>query len=107
MAQRRGDLAKQSAIATILNTFEGSFLLDKKIYVNVKDGPNGEVVQLSIALTMPKTPVSASAVPVTAPATDSNAAAWENKPATPTELSAEDKAKVADLCKKLNISGQF
>lgn len=103
MAVRRGDAAKAAAINTILNTFEGSFLLDKKLYVNVKDGPNGEVVQLSIALTMPKTPVSASAASVTAPTGDSNAAAWENKPATPTELSAEDKAKVADLCARLGI----
>lgn len=102
MAVRRGDAAKAAAINTILNTFEGSFLLDKKIYINVKDGPNGEVVQLSIALTMPKTPVSASAVPVIASA-DGNAAAWESKPATPTELSAEDKAKVADLCARLGI----
>ena len=108
MAQRRGDLAKQSVIATIQAAFGENFagIVDKKLYVNVKDGPNGEVVQLSITLTMPKTPVSASAVPVTASA-DGNAAAWESKPATPTELSAEDKAKVADLCKKLNISGQF
>lgn len=100
MAQRRGDLAKQSAIATIQTAFGDDFvgLIDKKLYVNVKDGPNGEVVQLSIALTMPKTPVSASAVP----ATDGNAA-WESKPATPTELSAEDKAKVADLCARLGI----
>ena len=97
MAQRRGDAAKSAAINTILNTFEGSFLLDKKIYINVKDGPNGEVVQLSIALTMPKTPVNASAVPVAAP---SNAAAWEN---TPTELSQEDKAKIEELCTRLGI----
>ena len=103
MAQRRGDAAKAAAINTILNTFEGSFFLDKKIYINVKDGPNGEVVQLSIALTMPKTPVNASATPVTAPTGESNVAAWENKPATPTELSAEDKAKVADLCARLGI----
>ena len=103
MAMRKGDAAKAAVINTILNTFEGSFMVDKKLYVNVKDGPNGEVVQLSIALTMPKTPVSASAVPVTTPATDGNAAAWESKPATPTELSAEDKAKVADLCARLGI----
>lgn len=105
MAQRRGDLAKQSAIATIQAAFGDDFvgLIDKKLYVNVKDGPNGEAVQLSIALTMPKTPVSASAVPVTTPATDGNAAAWESKPATPTELSAEDKAKVTDLCARLGI----
>lgn len=105
MAQRRGDLAKQSAIATIQAAFGEDFvgLIDKKLYVNVKDGSNGEVVQLSIALTMPKTPVSASTVPVSVPARDSNAAAWENTPATPTELSQEDKAKVADLCARLGI----
>lgn len=103
MAVRRGDAAKAAAINTILNTFEGSFLLDKKIYINVKDGPNGEVVQLSITLTMPKTPVNASAVPVAAPAGNSNVAAWENAPATPTELSQKDKMKVEELCKKLGI----
>ena len=103
MAQRRGDAAKTAVINTILNTFEGSFFLDKKIYINMKDGPNGEVVQLSITLTMPKTPVNASAVPVVAPTGDSGAAAWENKPTTPTELSAEDKAKIEELCRRLNI----
>ena len=103
MAQRRGDAAKTAAINTILNTFEGSFLLDKKIYINVQDGPNGEIVQLSIALTMPKTPINASAVSVTASAGNSNVAAWENAPATSTELSQKDKMKVEELCKKLGI----
>ena len=103
MAQRRGDAAKTAAINTILNTFEGSFLLDKKIYINMKDGPNGEIVQLSIALTMPKTPINASAVSVAAPAGNSNVAAWENAPATPTELSQKDKMKVEELCKKLGL----
>lgn len=103
MAQRRGDAAKTAAINTILNTFEGSFLLDKKIYINMKDGPNGEIVQLSIALTMPKTPINASAVSVAAPAGNSNVAAWENAPATPTELCQKDKMKVEELCKKLGI----
>ena len=103
MAQRRGDAAKTAAINTILNTFEGSFLLAKKIYINMKDGPNGEIVQLSIALTMPKTPINASAVSVAAPAGNSNVAAWENAPATPTELSQKDKMKVEELCKKLGI----
>lgn len=103
MAQRRGDAAKTAAINTILNTFEGSFLLDKKIYINMKDGPNGEIVQLSIALTMPKTPINASTVSVAAPAGNSNVAAWENAPATPTELSQKDKMKVEELCKKLGI----
>ena len=103
MAQRRGDAAKNAAINTILNTFEGAFFLDKKVYINVKDGPNGEVVQLAIALTMPKTPVTADAVPVAAPKVDTNAAAWESKPSTPTKLSADDEKKVADLCARLGI----
>lgn len=103
MAMRKGDAAKAAAINTILNTFEGSFMVDKKLYINVKDGPNGEVVQLAIALTMPKTPVTADAVPVAAPKVDTNAAAWESKPSTPTKLSADDEKKVADLCARLGI----
>lgn len=103
MAMRKGDAAKAAAINTILNTFEGSFMIDKKLYINVKDGPNGEVVQLAIALTMPKTPVTADAVPVAAPKVDANAAAWESKPSTPTKLSADDEKKVADLCARLGI----
>lgn len=104
MAQRRGDAAKAAAINTILNTFEGSFLLDKKIYINVQDGPNGEPIQLAIALTMPKNPVIMSTDIVQPAATmNTNAAAWESKPATPTELSAEDREKVAALCARLGI----
>ena len=105
MAQRRGDAAKTAAINTILNTFEGSFLLDKKIYISVKDGPNGEPIQLAIALTMPKNLVTMSVdvVQPAASAGNSNVAAWENAPATPTELSQKDKMKVEELCKKLGI----
>lgn len=103
MAMRKGDAAKAAAINTILNTFEGSFMVDKKLYINVKDGPNGEVVQLAIALTMPKTSVTADAVSVAAPKVDTNAAAWESKPSTPTKLSADDEKKVADLCARLGI----
>ncbi len=105
MAQRRGDLAKQSAIATIQEAFGENFvgLVDKKLYINVKDGSNGEVVQLAITLTMPKTQVTADAVLVAAPKVDTNAAAWESKPSTPTKLSADDEKKVADLCARLGI----
>lgn len=103
MAMRKGDAAKAAAINTILNTFEGSFMVDKKLYINVKDGPNGEMVQLAIALTMPKTPVIADAVPAATPKADANAAAWESKPSTPTKLSADDEKKVADLCARLGI----
>lgn len=102
MAQRRGDAAKQSAIATIQEAFGEGFVgyIDKKAYVNVRDGANGEVVQLAISITMPKVPIDATAA---SPTTDPNAAPWEAKPATPTELSAEDKEKVSMLMERLGF----
>lgn len=102
MAQRRGDAAKQSAIATIQEAFGEGFVTynDKKLYVNVRDGANGEVVQLAISITMPKVPIDATAAP---PTTDPNAAPWEAKQVTPTELSAEDKEKVSMLMERLGL----
>lgn len=99
-ALRRGEAAKKIVIEKILESFEGSFLLDKKAYVNVRDGANGEVVQLAISITMPKVPIDATAAP---PTTDPNAAPWEAKPVTPTELSAEDKKKVSMLMERLGL----
>lgn len=102
MAQRRGDAARQSAIATIQEAFGEGFVVytDKKAYVNVRDGANGEVVQLAISITMPKVPIDATAAPSTV---DPNAAPWESKQATPTELSAEDKEKVSMLIERLGL----
>lgn len=102
MAQRRGDAAKQSAIATIQEAFGEGFVTysDKKLYVNVRDGANGEVVQLAISITMPKVPIDATAAP---PAADPNAAPWEAKPATPTELSVEDKETISMLMERLGF----
>ena len=98
MAQRRGDAAKSTVINTILETFEGSFLLDKKVYINVKDGPGGEIVQLALSLTMPK--VAVAAQPIEAPPA-SSLAAWDT---TPAELDPADKKKIAELCDRLNLS---
>lgn len=101
MAVRRGDAAKAAAINTILDTFEDSFLLDKKIYITVKDGPNGEPIQLAVTLTMPKNPVAMSTdVVQQAAIMDTNAAAWES---TPTEVSKEDREKIEELCKRLGL----
>ena len=98
MAQRKGDAAKTAVTNTILNTFKDSFLLDKKIYITVPDGTNGEPVQLALSLTMPKTTVAAS------PSIDGSAAAWD-PPST--DLSAEDKTKVNSLYQKLKSLGEF
>ena len=101
MAQRRGDLAKQYVSDTIINAFGTAYLTtqDKKIYLNVPDGPGGEVVQIALSMTMPKVQVEAPAAG--APTSATNHAATK----TPIELSSDDKAAVAQLMKDLGIEG--
>lgn len=100
MATRRGDAAKDLITKTILSTFEGSFVSDKKIYISINDGSSGEVVQIAVSLTMPKTPIAGGGdgIPSTS---GSEAPAATNF--TPTELAPEDKAKIAALKKQLGI----
>lgn len=100
MAVRRGDAAKDLITKTILSTFEGSFVSDKKIYISVKDGASGEVVQIAVSLTMPKTPIAGGGD--NAPSTSSSGGAPATE-FTPTELAPEDKAKIEELKRKLNI----
>lgn len=111
MATRRGDIAKQSAINTIIQAFGDNYVTqqDKKIYVFASDGPGTEKVQLAISITMPKVQVTCGgAVP-------SNDGAWpvatSTNPAanqvsaqpTSVQLSDEDKAKVDELMKALGL----
>lgn len=100
MAVKRGDAARESAKNTIINAFAatGDYVatLDKKIYVTAKDGPNGEVIQFAISMTMPKVPVE--------PQEQSSDTPVSTVSETFTELSAPDKQKVAELMQKLGIS---
>lgn len=98
MAVRKGDVAKETVTNTILSAFEGAFIVDKKIYVDVKDGA-GETVQIAITLTAPKNPVTR--VDSGTPAATGKVAAWE-APKLTTELSPEDKAKVQELMRRLS-----
>lgn len=101
MAQRRGDLAKQYVSDTIIQTFDGSYVTtqDKKIYLNVPDGPGGEIVQIALSMTMPK-------VQIEAPAAGAPTSASTHAPTkTPVTLSDDDKAAVAQLMKNLGIEG--
>lgn len=100
MAIRRGDAAKDLITKTILSTFEGSFVSDKKIYVSVKDGENGEIVQIAVALTMPKTPIAGTGDAMSSTSSSNTPSATEF---TPTELAPEDKEKIKELKKKLGI----
>lgn len=100
MAVRRGDAAKDLITKTILSTFEGSFVSDKKIYISVNDGSSGEVVQIAVSLTMPKTPIAGGGNSALSTSSSGGAPATEF---TPTELAPEDKAKIEELKRKLNI----
>ena len=101
---KRGELARESVKNTIIDAFSAtnSFVTvrDKKIYVNVPDGPNGEIIQFAISMTMPKTPIE-SAGPV---GKASNGVTFSEEPTGPVELSPADKEKVSQLMNRLGIN---
>ena len=70
-----------------------------KYYVNVKDG--GETVQVAIALTCPKTPVT-----ISQPVGDLDFTDNAEKPVAPsknTEFTAEEEKTIADLADRLGL----
>lgn len=96
---KRGDIAREAVKNKIIEAFGEDFVafVDKKIYVQASDG--GEMIQFAIAMTMPKNPIEGGNN------SDVSAAGGSVAPATtPTELSSEDKEKVADLMKKLGLN---
>lgn len=99
---KKGDTARKNLVDMMAKFFTDNGMYagtqDKKLYVNVPDGAFGsEVVQFAISLTMPKTPVVVTATPKEdAP-----------QPLAATTISAEDKAKVQELLKKLDIDEEF
>lgn len=92
---KRGDIAREAVKNKIIEAFGEDFIafVDKKIFVQASDG--GEMIQFAITMTMPKTPIE----------TGNNAAGGSVAPAVmPTELSTEDKEKVANLMAKLGLN---
>ena len=104
---KRGDAAREAVKNKIIEAFGPDFVafLDKKIYVEAQDGPGGETLQFAITMTMPKTSVSREeGANTTAPAGgDWSGPAAATPVATPTEITDDDKAKVAELMKKLGL----
>lgn len=99
---KRGDQARQSVMDTICKAFGNDFvgIQDKKIYVFAQDGVNGEKIQFSVSITMPKTPIAGSGDIVTQTSSLEGTSATNF---TPTELAPEDKMKIEELKKKLGI----
>ena len=102
----KGANAKIEVQKRIAQAFGDSYIgeYDKKIFVWANDG--GETVQIAISLTCPKVPVEVSAAPVTgdfnfeddAPNVVVAAGAYQ-----PAEISPEERARVNDLMKMLDL----
>lgn len=106
---KRGDAAREKVSNTIANAFAvtGDYVTtaDKKIYVTARDGDNGELLQFAISITMPKVPMSAGTFAPGGSLMDEEIAV-DASVATPkqTDLSPDDKAKVADLMVRLGLA---
>lgn len=101
----KGTIAKQEVIKKIQSAFGTDFLgeFDKKIYVQAQE--NGEMVQIAMALTCPKTPVAVSNAPIVKgdrmdfsdestiiPVNSSN-----------TEISEEERQTIADMMARFGL----
>lgn len=105
----RGANAKLEVINTIAKAFGDKFIgeYDKKIYVYGNDG--GEMVQIAMSLTCPKNPIQVD----TSVTTTSGDWDFSDNPkinttvavanAAPAEITAEEKANIADLMAKLGL----
>ena len=101
----RGSIAKVEVIKKIQEVFGEDFIgeYDKKIYVQALE--SGEMVQIAIALTCPKTPVAVSSAPaVTGGRMDfeSDAVVMPTSNA-PAQITDEERQTVADLMAKLGL----
>lgn len=106
---KKGEQAREIVKNTIIDAFQatGDFVAfkDKKIYVQAKNGSNGEVLQFAITMTMPKTAIEAGTQTSGSSAWDSNSG--NTVSAAPTELSSEDKEQVEKLKNKLKEMGVY
>lgn len=103
----RGADSKTIVIKKILETFPDSFLYnnDKEIRIPMKE--NGETIEIKVVLSCAKTPVagvaSTAALDWSSPsATEVGYTATASQQAA-TEISEEDRRKVAELMAKLGL----
>lgn len=95
----KGAIAKESVIKKITEAFGADYLgeVDKKYYVQAEE--NGEMVQVALSLTCPKTPVAFSGyVSVSGPAEMPVEA-----PRASIEISDDEKKNIADLIARLGL----
>lgn len=99
----RGQIAKDYVAKKLAETFGEYYLgeVDKKYYVEAPE--NGEMVQIAIAMTCPKSPVAVSSAPVVrSGGIDFTAEAPLVAPATK-EITKEERDTVADMMRRLGL----
>lgn len=100
----KGSIAKAEVTKMIQDVFGENFLgeFDKKIYVQVPE--NGEMVQIAIALTCPKTPVTISSGPVVkGDRIDFDSEPVVSAPIIKAEITAEERENIAAMMARLGL----
>jgi hypothetical protein len=100
----KGAIAKSYVTDKLREVFGADFLgeYDKKIYVQAPE--NGEMVQIAIAMTCPKTQIEVSNSPVVKNGMmDFTAEAPIVAPQEKKEISDEERATIADMMKRLGL----
>ena len=103
----KGAVAKENVVNIIKHAFGENYVGDdgKKFYVWSEEG--GEPVQVAIALTCPKVPYGTDATPTGAVKVN-NGFDWsmgsqEQAPASPAEITEDEKANIARLMESLGL----
>ena len=100
----KGSIAKTEVTKMLQDVFGENFLgeFDKKIYVQVPE--NGEMVQIAIALTCPKTPVTVSSGPVVkGDRMDFDSAPVVSTPEVKVEITTEERENIAAMMARLGL----
>lgn len=95
----KGAIAKENAIKKIAEAFGADYLgeVDKKYYVQAEE--NGEMVQVALSLTCPKTPIASGGYAAASGPSDTLVEA----PRTSIEISDDEKKNIADLMARLGL----
>lgn len=104
----KGDQAKQNIIEKLAECFGENYqgVYDKKVYVKANE--NGEMIQIAISLTCPKTPVQFENTVDSSGDWDftkskPNIAESAVKQAPPAEITEEEEENLRELMKRLGL----
>lgn len=99
----RGSIAKEVIVKKLKDAFGADFIgeVDKKIYIQAPE--NGEMVQIALSMTCPKTPVAVSNAPVV----KGGIMDFEAEPVLvapkSVEVSDDERATIQDMMRRLGL----